>query len=63
MSKSKKSTAKASTVDERGFDINEKYQQKSDLEHVLLRPDTYVGGLDSVEKDEWICNLEKLHSP
>lgn len=48
-----------SSSQERGFDINEKYQQKSDLEHVLLRPDTYVGGLDSVEKEEWICDLEK----
>mgnify|MGYP001092062392 CR=1 FL=1 len=54
MSKSKKN-AKSSTIDDRGFDINEKYQQKTDLEHVLLRPDTYVGGLDRIEKEEWIC--------
>jgi DNA topoisomerase-2 len=38
----------------RGFDINERYQKKTDLEHVLLRPDTYVGGIDKVEKEDWI---------
>jgi DNA topoisomerase-2 len=38
----------------RGFDVNERYSKKSYLEHVLLRPDTYVGGTDKIEKDEWI---------
>jgi DNA topoisomerase-2 len=38
----------------RGFDINERYTKKSDLEHVLLRPDTYVGGTDKVEKEDWV---------
>lgn len=38
----------------RGYDINERYSRKSDLEHVLLRPDTYVGGTDKIVRDEWV---------
>eukprot|EP01012_Entosiphon_sulcatum_P069053 TRINITY_DN9960_c0_g1_i1.p1 TRINITY_DN9960_c0_g1~~TRINITY_DN9960_c0_g1_i1.p1 ORF type:complete len:1446 (+),score=372.90 TRINITY_DN9960_c0_g1_i1:92-4339(+) len=41
--------------------IEQTYQKKSQLEHVLLRPDTYIG---SVEKDTvrglWIVNEEEL---
>lgn len=40
--------------------IEEIYQKKSQLEHILLRPDTYIG---SVEKDKqvlWVYESEKL---
>lgn len=55
--------AKAKTVDaaaDRGFDINKRYTKKSDLEHVLLRPDTYVGGTDKVEKEEWVVETKEI---
>jgi DNA topoisomerase-2 len=41
-------------TNERGFDINERYSKKTDLEHVLLRPDTYIGGTDKIEREEWV---------
>ena len=39
---------------ERGFDVNERYSEKTDLEHVLLRPDTYAGGIEKIETEEWV---------
>jgi DNA topoisomerase II len=46
--------APAASATARGFDINERYSKKSDLEHVLLRPDTYVGGIDKADKEDWV---------
>lgn len=35
------------------------YQKKTQLEHILLRPDTYVGSIE-VQKDKlWVFNLEE----
>jgi DNA topoisomerase-2 len=36
-----------------------KYDKKSPREHVLLRPDTYVGDIESANEDMWIYNDEK----
>ncbi len=53
--------AKKKTVDDsRGFDINERYQKKTDLEHVLLRPDTYVGGIDKISRDDWVIEKDDV---
>jgi len=52
MSKSAKTT-------DRGFDINERYTKLSQREHVLRRPDTYVGGTDKVETDAWVWDQEQ----
>lgn len=46
--------------EERGFDINERYAKKTDLEHVLLRPDTYVGGVDDVATEDWVLEEGKI---
>lgn len=34
------------------------YQKKTQLEHILLRPDTYVGSMERLEQDMWIWDFE-----
>ena len=37
--------------------IEEKYQQLSDIEHVLTAPDSYVGSIEeSLYEDAWVYN-------
>eukprot|EP01053_Blabericola_migrator_P012266 Blabericola_migrator_1__12265@NODE_765_length_6607_cov_284_868043_g545_i0_p1_GENE_NODE_765_length_6607_cov_284_868043_g545_i0NODE_765_length_6607_cov_284_868043_g545_i0_p1_ORF_typecomplete_len1470_score322_53DNA_topoisoIV/PF00521_20/2_4e122TOPRIM_C/PF16898_5/6_7e50DNA_gyraseB/PF00204_25/6_8e38Toprim/PF01751_22/5_6e18HATPase_c/PF02518_26/6_2e09HATPase_c_3/PF13589_6/0_0021LOR/PF04525_12/0_67LOR/PF04525_12/7_1e02_NODE_765_length_6607_cov_284_868043_g545_i016186027 len=45
----KKVTSKEKTIEER-------YQKKTQLEHILLRPDTYVGSLEPETSTCWIWN-------
>lgn len=35
------------------------YQKKSQLEHILLRPDTYIGSVEPVIEMMWIFDKEK----
>lgn len=38
------------------------YQRLSQLEHVLKRPDTYIGSVESHESQLWVCDAEsKMH--
>jgi DNA topoisomerase-2 len=37
----------------------EKYDKKTPREHVLLRPDTYIGDIESTTEDMWIYSSEK----
>ncbi|GJQ70860.1 Top2 [Trypoxylus dichotomus] len=39
--------------------IEKTYQKMSQLEHVLLRPDTYIGSVEEVTEVMWIYNNEK----
>ncbi|KAI9916196.1 hypothetical protein PsorP6_017912 [Peronosclerospora sorghi] len=39
--------------------IEQIYQKKSQLEHILLRPDTYVGSIEHVEQNMWVFDDEK----
>jgi DNA topoisomerase-2 len=39
--------------------IEKIYQKKSQLEHILLRPDAYIGS-DEMQKDKlWVFNIEE----
>lgn len=38
--------------------IEEIYQKKSPIQHVLDRPDTYVGSTSRITKNTWILNFE-----
>mmetsp|Transcript_13500 Transcript_13500/g.29330 ORF Transcript_13500/g.29330 Transcript_13500/m.29330 type:complete len:1434 (+) Transcript_13500:96-4397(+) len=38
--------------------IEETYQKKTQLEHILLRPDTYIGSVESVTQPMWVLNAE-----
>jgi DNA topoisomerase-2 len=37
-----------------GKTIEEMYQKKSQLEHILLRPDTYVGSVEKLKQKLWV---------
>lgn len=34
------------------------YQKKSQLEHILLRPDTYIGSVEVLQQEMWIWDFE-----
>jgi len=38
----------------KGKSIEQIYQKKSQLEHILLRPDTYVGSCEAQQQDVWV---------
>ncbi|EAR83749.1 DNA topoisomerase IV (macronuclear) [Tetrahymena thermophila SB210] len=38
--------------------VEERYQKKSQIEHILLRPDSYVGSIENEQKSLWILNKE-----
>ena len=39
-------------------DLTNKYQQKSDKQHILDNPDTYTGSMEQVDSTMWILNEE-----
>ncbi|CAD2106595.1 DNA topoisomerase 2, putative [Plasmodium vinckei] len=39
--------------------IEERYQKKSQIEHILLRPDTYIGSVEMHTQQLWVWNKEK----
>ena len=44
--------------------IEEIYQKKSQLEHILLRPDTYIGSVEAINMPMWVYENDKLvHRP
>lgn len=42
-----------------GVSIEKMYQKKSQLEHILLRPDTYIGSVEHTKELMWVYNEEK----
>jgi hypothetical protein len=43
-----------------GKAIEEIYQKKSQLEHILLRPDTYIGSTEKQQQTLWVHDGERL---
>lgn len=39
--------------------IEKTYQKKSQLEHILLRPDSYIGSVEHVQEQMWVYDQEK----
>lgn len=39
-------------------ELAEKYQQKTDKEHILANPDTYIGSVENVDAELWLYNDE-----
>ena len=39
--------------------VHDKYQKLTDLQHVLKRPDTYVGTTTTQEETMWVFNNKK----
>lgn len=40
------------------MEVEQIYQKKSQLEHILLRPDTYIGSVELLQQDMWIWDFE-----
>ena len=38
--------------------VEQIYQKKSQLEHILLRPDTYIGSVELLQQEMWIWDFE-----
>ncbi|OAF68460.1 hypothetical protein A3Q56_03822 [Intoshia linei] len=41
--------------------IEKIYQKKTQLEHILLRPDTYIGSIEKITQLMWVFDEEKNH--
>ena len=39
-------------------DLANKYQQKTDKQHILDNPDTYIGSVEKIDSQQWILNDE-----
>lgn len=44
------SKAKATTSDQ----LSAKYQQKTDKQHILDNPDTYIGSIEKIDSEQWV---------
>ncbi|XRA97533.1 DNA topoisomerase II [Pycnococcus provasolii] len=56
-------SAKANAADPTPSDdmsIEERYQKKTQLEHILLRPDTYVGFIEKSTATMWVHDSERM---
>lgn len=40
--------------------IEQMYQKKSQLEHILLRPDTYIGSVERISDNMWVCEKTEV---
>ncbi|KAL6567913.1 DNA topoisomerase 2 [Orobanche gracilis] len=43
-----------------GMTIEEMYQKKSQLEHILLRPDTYIGSIEKHTQTLWVFENDEM---
>ena len=39
--------------------VEEIYKKKSQLEHILLRPDTYIGSTEAEEQEMWVFDTDE----
>ena len=44
---------------DKGLTVEQIYQKKSQLEHILLRPDTYIGSVELLQQEMWIWDFER----
>lgn len=51
--------AKPRTITQSNKTSTERYQKLTQLEHILKRPDTYVGSVERREDPMWVYNSEK----
>lgn len=40
--------------------IEKMYQKKSQLEHILLRPDTYIGSVERLSETMWVAEKQPV---
>jgi DNA topoisomerase-2 len=46
------SSAKANTSEQ----LSAKYQQKTDKQHILDNPDTYIGSIEKIDSEQWVLS-------
>ena len=46
----------APNMDNSGKTIEQIYQKKTQLEHILLRPDTYIGSVERQRQNMWVLD-------
>lgn len=51
--------ANDSPVPQRKKRVSEQYQKLTQLEHIIKRPDTYIGSVERTEKQMWVYNTEQ----
>ena len=39
--------------------IEEKYQKKTQIEHIMLRPDMYIGSVERAEEKMWVLDKDR----
>ena len=49
----KYTNVRMSTTD---LNLVNKYQKKTDVEHILSNPDTYIGSVEEIDSDQWVLN-------
>lgn len=49
----------ASGASSKKMTIEKTYQKKSQLEHILLRPDTYIGSVEKATEVMWVYDKDK----
>ena len=45
------------TAEDQG--LSSKYQQKTDKQHILDNPDTYIGSVEKVDSNVWVLNRKE----
>ena len=50
----------SSSQNQAGKSIEDIYQKKTQLEHILLRPDTYIGSTEAQQQKLWVHDGEQL---
>ena len=46
------------TMSATDVNLSNKYQKKTDIEHILSNPDTYIGSVEEVDSEQWILNAD-----
>ena len=62
MSKTLKNNKTASAATVEADSLANKYQQKTDKQHILDNPDTYIGSVEKVEADLWVLSAATVSS-
>ncbi|XP_077315975.1 DNA topoisomerase 2-alpha isoform X2 [Lithobates pipiens] len=55
----KTAVGKVKKGDDRRLSVERIYQKKTQLEHILLRPDTYIGSVEPVTQQMWVFDEEE----
>ena len=42
------------------MELSKRYQKKTDKQHILDNPDTYIGSIENIDTDYWIYKNDKI---